>query len=112
MPQFCFHLNETTIFLSDTKNLTFVDTHQREYFYGSETYLRLVVHRYLLLLLFYKSCCTGHFRNLQIVVPLPFLLCHVLKLKCHLQKEATIELCTLMVILFCMNIQKLPVLYI
>ena len=94
MPQFCFHLNETTIFLSPLLSQIFVDT--------SESICIVLQHiwetgvrPYLLLLLFYKSCCTGHFRNLQIVVPLPFLLCHVLKLKCHLQKEATIELCTL-----------------
>ena len=55
------------------ESYTFVDTHQREYLYCSETYLRLVVHPYLLLLLFYKSCSSSHFRNLQIVAP-PFLL--------------------------------------
>ena len=94
MPQFCFHLNETTIFLSPFLSQIFVDT--------SESICIVLQHiwetgvrPYLLLLLFYKSCCTGHFRNLQIVVPLPFLLCHVLKLKCHLQNEPTIELCTL-----------------
>ena len=89
MPQFCFHLNETTILLSP--KIQTISSHicwqTKEYSFSSETYLRAVVHPYLLLLLFYKSCSSSHFRNLQIVAPPLPSFPGKLQLKCHFRKS-------------------------
>ena len=45
---------------------------------------------YLLLLLFYKSCSSSHFRNLQIVAPLPSFL---LQLNCHFREGINTFFC-------------------